>query len=355
MSASHHRFELPASGDGIARRQGTFVFSLDTEMAWGQLHRGSYAGHEADFARTREVIAKLVELFEQYEIRGTWATVGHLFLESCTKKDGLAHPEIIRPKYSWFGNDWLHRDPCSNVKDAPWWYGPDVIETIKSCKVRQEIGCHNFSHVIVGDPGCSAETFESELIASREAAKRHGVDMKSFVFPRNAIGHLNVLSRNGFTSYRGVAPAWFESLPGPLVRFGRLADTFLPIGTPITQPEFDGTLTDIKASYFYRHRNGWAKMVPVSVQVTKAVRSIRRAAREGAIFHMWTHPFNVASSPARLLGGLERIFQEVSRLRDSGLLISRTMTEVVELEGARRASSPPRPVTTGRKANSGSS
>jgi peptidoglycan/xylan/chitin deacetylase (PgdA/CDA1 family) len=313
-----------------ARRRGTFVFSLDTELAWGQVHRGSYAGHERDFEQTRYVIDRLLELFEKYEIRGTWAVVGHLFLDACGEVDGVRHPEITRPAYSWFPQDWFHRDPCSNSAAAPWWYGPDIVRKIQTCKIQQEIGCHNFSHVIVGDPGCSELAFDSELKASVAASSKSGVRPTSFVYPRNAIGHVSTLVRNGFTSYRGMAPAWFESLPSPVVRFARLADSFLPIPAPITRPEFHDGIWDLKASYFYRHRNGWAKLIPVSVQVMKATASLRKAAREGAVFHMWTHPFNVASDPDRLLNGLERIFQEVKNLTDSGLLVSRTMTELAE-------------------------
>jgi peptidoglycan/xylan/chitin deacetylase (PgdA/CDA1 family) len=319
---------------GAAKKPGVFVFSLDTELAWGSMHHGSYAGHEADFARTRDVIGRVLEMFEKYQVRGTWAVVGHLFLESCAETAGVKHPEVIRPRYSWFSGDWFARDPASTVREAPWWYGPDIIGSIRACKVHQEIGCHNFSHIIVGDPGCSADAFRSELAACRTLAERSGTDLKSFVFPRNSIGHLDVLRQSGFTSYRGVAPAWPESLPGPLAKVGRLVDSFLPVPAPVTQPVLTEGLWDLKASYFYRHRNGWARMVPVGVQVRKAVLSLRRAAHRGATFHLWTHPFNIASDPEALLRGLERILQEAKNLSDSGLLVSRTMSEVVETQMA---------------------
>jgi peptidoglycan/xylan/chitin deacetylase (PgdA/CDA1 family) len=317
-------------GDKRQDGQGAFVFTLDTEMAWGSIHHASYAGHEKEFDRTRHVIDRLVELFDTYGISGTWAIVGHLLIGSCAEVGGVKHPEIVRPNYDWFPHDWLHRDPCGSVATDPWWYGPDIVEKIRSCKTPQEIGCHNFSHMIVGDPGCSREAFTSELNASIAAARAHGIKMSSFVYPRNAVGHVDALIEHGFTSYRSLGGAWFDRLPGPFVRMARLVDDFMPIGTPVSRPEYRDGIWEFKASYRYLHRNGWARYVPVQVRVRKAVASLRRAAREGSVFHMWTHPFNIASDTEGLLGGLERIFQEVKALRDSGLLASRTMSEMVE-------------------------
>ncbi len=47
-----------------SRERGIFTFSLDTELAWGALHRGGYAGREDDFERTRFVVRELLAMFE---------------------------------------------------------------------------------------------------------------------------------------------------------------------------------------------------------------------------------------------------------------------------------------------------
>jgi hypothetical protein len=59
--------------------------------------------------------------------------------------------------------------------------------------------------------------------------------------------------------------------------------------------------------------------------VRKATTGLQRAAERGEVFHLWTHPFNIASDPRALVRGLELIFQEFARLRDSGLIFNSTM------------------------------
>ena len=98
---------------------GSLVISLDTELAWGAVHRGSYGGREHEFDRTRYVIDELLSMFEDYQIHATWAVVGHLFLEGCGPDRGVKHPEIHRPNYERFPGDWFDRDPCSSVDDDP--------------------------------------------------------------------------------------------------------------------------------------------------------------------------------------------------------------------------------------------
>ncbi|HLF03846.1 MAG TPA: polysaccharide deacetylase, partial [Dehalococcoidia bacterium] len=132
---------------------GTFMLSIDTELAWGSVYNGSFRQRLGHYARTREAITRLLALSERYHISATWAVVGHLFLDQCRAVDGIKHPEIIRPEYSWFGGDWFDADPSSDLGTDPFWYGPDIVGQIQECRVPQEIGCHGFSHMIAGDLG----------------------------------------------------------------------------------------------------------------------------------------------------------------------------------------------------------
>lgn len=303
---------------------GVYVMSLDTELAWGSMHRGSYDGHEKEYARTRGVIDDLLGLLEQFEIRATWAVVGHLFLAGCQPVNGRKHPEIERPGYSWFKGDWFDRDPATGMDRDPWWYGPDIIEKVLRCRVPQEIACHNFSHAIVGDSGYSAAAFASELDACQQLAGGHALTLRSFVFPRNAVGHLDELAARGYLAFRGVEPSWAWHA-GPLARAARFVDAFLPFGAPVSAPVFESGLWNIPASYNYLHRSGWGRLVPVRVRAMRSLGGLHRAARDHAVFHLWTHPFNLASDPKGLLGGLRVIFHEVKALRESGLIRDMTM------------------------------
>lgn len=310
--------------------KGSFVLSIDTELAWGSVHSGAYHTRAGQYRRTREVIAQLLDLQERYNIRATWAVVGHLFLDQCRPVDGVKHPEIVRPSYGWFHGDWFDADPCGDMESDPFWYGPDIVARIRECKVPQEIGSHGFSHMIVGDPGCSRECFDSEMRTAVDLAQRSGFDLKSFIYPRNSEGHMDVLAANGFTTYRGMTPAWFARIPGPLGKLGHLADMLTPVAPPVVKPRKTGDLWDIPASYFYPHRDGWAKWIPPGISVRKSKLGLNKAVRQRSIFHLWFHPFNLASDPEVLLQGLEEIFQHVDQLRDEGKLLNPSMGDLAE-------------------------
>ena len=70
--------------------------------------------------------------------------------------------------------------------------------------------------------------------------------------------------------------------------------------------------------------------MPIVARVYQSNLALRQAAREGSLFHLWFHPFNLATDPNALLEGLESIFQEVARLRDLGILTNATMGDMSE-------------------------
>ena len=306
--------------------RGAFVFSLDTELAWGGVHSRNVESRQSHFAGTRGAVRRLLGLLETFEIRATWAVVGHLMLDECSRTGSVPHPEIVRPEYDWRQGDWFDLDPCSTSRESPHWYAPDMIESILACKVAQEIGCHTFSHVIVGDPGCSKECFTSELQACLDVADDWGLELRSFVFPRNSIAHLDVLRRFGFTAFRGeVETSWGTSLPGTLGRAARAALWSTP-AHPLTAPvSLRAGMWDIPATSFFIHRDGLASKIPMGMRVWRATRGVEQAAKDGSIFHLYLHPFNLASDPDALLGGLESVFRHVATLRDRGKLWNPTM------------------------------
>lgn len=306
--------------------KGTFMLSLDMELAWGGLHNGSYRSRVDLYGRTRPAVARLLDILDTYEIRATWAVVGHLMLNGCAEEGGRKHPELVRPEYEWFQGDWLDPAPCSNEGRDPLWYAPDMVADILDCRTEQEIGCHTFSHVIAGDPGCSRECFDSELVACIEAAEQWHVKLTSFVFPRNSIGHLDVLNRHGFRAFRGRTrrPSRSRDL-GAVGRVVRGARWVLPKGPLTAIPERQHGLWCLPATSFYLHRAGGARLLPIAGRVLRAKAGIREAIERESLFHLYLHPFNLASDPEGLLGGLEEIFRSVAAGRDQGRLDNPTM------------------------------
>lgn len=310
--------------------KGVFLLSIDTELAWGGVHDGSFIDRLHLFRETRSCIWGLLKLMERFEIRATWAFVGHLLLEKCERVDEFKHPEVVRPTYRWFSGDWFNNDPCTDFNRDPFWYGPDIVESVMNCRASQEIGCHGFSHMIIGDPGCSRECFDSELKACKSAAKPWGIQLKSFVFPRNAIGHLDVLATNGFSAFRGRTAPWYEGMFGLAGKVGRAIESTSPLAVKTAQPALSSGMWDLPATSFYLHREGWARYAPIGLRTAQVNATLKRAAAERAICHLWFHPFNLATDPRGLLSGLETIFRNVAELRESGLIDNPTMGELSE-------------------------
>jgi hypothetical protein len=192
--------------------QAVLLISADFELAWAwqyaKLHRDPVAEAKKMALRERDNIPGILELCDTYNIPITWATVGHLFLESCTRINGLAHQDILRLDHfendfwKFSGGDWFKNDPCSDYRDAPEWYCPDLIKMIMSTGVKHEIGCHTFSHIDCRNSICPPEVFDSEIYDCKEAAKPYGIKLRSFVHPAHTIGNIERLSAHGFTSFR---------------------------------------------------------------------------------------------------------------------------------------------------------
>lgn len=309
---------------GGGASKGIFVISFDLELAWGT--RGLFP---KDYAGERFVIQEILKLFEKYKISATWATVGHIFLDSCSPVDGIKHPELKRKNMSG-PNDWLLIDPCGDLKKDPFWYGPDVVKMIRGCGVSQEIGSHGFSHIWVDAKECDKDFFETDLTASIDVSKKNGVNPISFVFPQNKIAHLDVLENRGFRIFRSEDDNWYEHFPKILKRIAHVIDDyFMPTARSIRPRKVKG-LWDIAGSYFYVHKSSWAKFLPVSFRVRKAKNGLRRAVENREIFHLWTHPFNIASAPEKLLAGFEEILKEADRLRSEGKLKIFNMKELAD-------------------------
>jgi peptidoglycan/xylan/chitin deacetylase (PgdA/CDA1 family) len=289
-------------------RPAIFTLSLDFELIWGTLDKPKWPRFLPLCRVERErVVPALLGLFEKYSLPATWCVVGHLMLEGC---DG-AHGDPVR-----FG-----MDPGTNEGRAPLFYARELVEHIRSCRAPQEIGSHSFSHAIFSE--CDTATAEAELSAAVEAARAMGIEPRSFVFPRNSIGHLERLAAHGFTTYRGESPRWYDhgQCPRLLRRTGHLVDILTVAPPPLVKPRLEANgLWNVPASMLFTPAFGVRKAVPVGWRVARARRGLLEAARRGGVFHLWLHPTDLAARTEAMLGGLERVLRLAAELREQGRL-----------------------------------
>ena len=67
----------------VRSQTGYFLLSLDTELAWGHHDNFRPEMFSADGGRERQAIELILEALDEFNIKATWAVVGHLFYGQC--------------------------------------------------------------------------------------------------------------------------------------------------------------------------------------------------------------------------------------------------------------------------------
>ncbi|MFZ2339152.1 MAG: polysaccharide deacetylase family protein [Bacteroidales bacterium] len=250
------------------------IISADFELAWAWRYSKitpeplKSALNKAK--QERENLPNILAICEQFNIPITWITVGHLFLESCIRKNGVAHPELPRIRYfenEWWSfqkNDWFEHDPCTDLIADPLWYCPDLIKMILDSKVKHEIGCHTFSHIDCRDEVCTPEQFRAEINATLAAAEKLGIkEMESFAHPGHTIGNLDTLASMGFTNFR--------------------TDYANILGYPV---KHENGLWEFSTTLEFEYKVNWSE----SFQIYRYISTVKRAIRNHSLAYFWFHP-----------------------------------------------------------------
>lgn len=305
---------------------GVFTVSLDTELAWGSFDRDGVARYGDAYRRTPKTVERLCDLFAEHDVAATWALVGHL-LDDCEGR----HDDLPEPLSSWLADA-----PCSTGVDRSLWYRPDLLETIRDCAADQEVGLHGYSHLPLGDSSRTAA--DADLGAAVEAAEAAGLDPTAFVFPRNRVGHVDLLAEHGLAVYRARDARWYERAPvtGPGRRLLRFADEAAGTTPPTVVPSVGDGVVAVPGSQVLRTGRGAWRHTPDGTGVRRATAGLDRAAETGRVFHLWCHPFNVAAAPDAALSTLSEVLEHADRLRERGDLEVRTMGEVATAARAGR-------------------
>jgi peptidoglycan/xylan/chitin deacetylase (PgdA/CDA1 family) len=292
---------------------GSVVLSLDAELGWGF--------HDLDRLPTPRVESgrrgwrRSLSLFDEFDVSATWAVVGHLMLETCD----ATHADHPAP------DGWFERERTTWQNRHGLRFAPDLVDAVLDADVDHELGCHSFSHVLFGDDDTTRELADAELERCRALATERGVDVTSFVYPRNDVDHRDALAEYGFTSYRGVSPTP-DGVRG-------LVDTAVRNRSLLVDPYVDEHgLVNVPASMFLFGFEGRARRVAESVwqdpMVAQARRGIDEAARSDGLFHLWLHPNNLVDE--RDDERMRAILRFLDRRREQSGLTVETMGEVAE-------------------------
>ena len=326
----------PCDPTGQTRsRPAAMVVSLDFELYWGVRDQVPLDRSERNrLLAARSLVPRILDLFEEFSIHATWATVGLLFARS------REEAEAFRPK-----NEPSYVDQRLNPyrellgageADDPFHFAPSLISLIAS-REGQEIASHSFSHYYCMEPGQTAADFEADLRGAIAIADHAGYKLLSYVFPRNQVNpeYLDVLQRYGVRIYRGneeVAikrAASFSSQRRIHKRVGRLLDAYVSVcGDQLAPWPSPRSPALIRPSRYLR--SSTAVLRYLAPRLLQRIRNQMKAAVEqGQIFHLWWHPEDFAADGEHSLRFLREVLTTFNSYREAYGMKSLSMAETL--------------------------
>ncbi len=305
-------------------RTGYFLFSLDTELAWGYFDHFHSQMFSIDGQRERRSIKRLLDIFDEFNIAATWAVVGHLFYEQCKDCE-------ICPVLDWKGEYRSFEEVYRT--NHPLWYGADVIEMIRSRGSGHEMAFHGYTHRQFDK--LSKDEARFEIQEWMRLAKRKSIVPQTVIFPQGKIGHLDLFQEAGFVCYRGkevMHPALSIPLLGKALNRINLA---LPILTPQgyeIKVDSNGLVNLPSSQWLFRADQRidsiLASLNLNNLRLEATVKGIKKAAEEKKVIHLWAHPFEFRTE--KNFEKLRYLFSCVADEVNKGRLQSVTMANLAK-------------------------
>ncbi len=318
---------------------GKLVISLDFELLWGLTDPQLRKNYLSNIEKVADVLPKIIDLFDEYEVRATIATVGFLFAADIEelmeylpkhrpvyRDKGLSSYDLGAEVFN--GNDGVHKlhfakEVFTKIKDNP----------------NHELGSHTFSHYYCLEKGQTLDDFKEDLGSAIRIAQAKDVSLKSMVFPRNQINaqYLKACADMGILTYRGTEDIWFqrpqaEETVQKHIRVLRYLDSYFNLSGHHTYAVDDIPKVvpyNIASSRFLRSYNPSLKFLE-SRKLSRIRDSMTFAAKNNRIFHLWWHPHNFGRHDEKNLLMLENILKHYEKLSAEYNFHSITMTDLGE-------------------------
>lgn len=320
-----------------SNKPGIFVISLDFELFWGVWDVTTKEKYGQNILGVQKAMPAMLQLFEEYNIKVTIATVGFLFAKN--KEELLSYLPKEKPSYTNSNYNVYEKELLSignNEIDDPYHFGYPILQQV--LQSNHEISTHTFSHYYCLEEGQTAEQFSEDIIAAKKIAAANNKEIHSIVFPRNQVNeaYLPVLYDNGITIYRGNPTSWIYKprqflAEIPIIRLCRLLDAYLPISgynTHKVQPQNNG-LANVPASRFLKpYKPGLAWLEKLKLRRIKS--EMTMAAKKGELYHLWWHPHNFGIHIDKNINNLRIILEHFIFLQKKYGFINYTMKQVAD-------------------------
>ena len=224
-------------------------------------------------------------------------------------------------------------------KDESLYFAPVSIKKLKESG-NIEVATHTFCHYYCWEKGQTIEEFKEDIECAINAARKHNVDLKSIIFPRNEVtdDYLRVCSDFGITSYRGNPKHFFNKQKNKVARIIqrvlRIADTYINISGhntySIDELDINEGCVNVPASRFLRPYSKKLSLLD-GLRFRRIKKDIRYAAKHNQLYHLWWHPHNFGNHINENMLFLEKILNEYSHCHAKYGMRSYTMHEIQEI------------------------
>ena len=301
---------------------GQFIISLDCEGKWGFADCVT-PHHDAYFteANLLKAYRKLIALFARYEVPATFAFV-MAFTLSNTERAALA--DRLRDVLV-DGKNWLRYYRAAELNGrTEGWFCPLALDEVRAHR-EHEVGCHSFCHAPLAKSSIARDDAAQELDAASTVAAIKGLELRTFVYPRNQIGYRELLRKHGYIGYREA----LDRVRGALGRAQSLANEFRIFARSQPPLEDADGLCRIPAGYFFNWRYGVRAKIPKAVTRRRWASILRHAADRSEVAHLWLHPHNVIDGP-ETFDLLEDVLRDAASLRAQNRLEFVTQKDYAE-------------------------
>ena len=268
------------------------TLSTEIELGWGVHDVGQYYKLSDRREAETRCLDELLDACDEAGLPFSFDVVGHLFLDACEGFHESPHDE-----------DWWDADPGTGRDADPWFYAPDMLDSIDASDVDHEVCTHSFSHVDCDHVDDEVVTWDL-LEAQRQHERRYGEWTRAFVPPKHRVPPVSALHEADIEITR-------QHIEEPLSKAEKLKQ-FLFGPLPNRPPRLsDGVVTTYCATYpsltspvlaqGSQERAAVFRYLPFTTEQIKLlhrrklVNAVERAKETDTPLHLWTHLYNMSN------------------------------------------------------------
>ena len=307
-----------------------FIISLDFELKWGVLDAYDEK-YDKNLLAARQVIPKILCLFEEYKIKATWAIVGLLF--NSTKEEYYKYKPLLEPSYNAdVLNPYLENIGESEDLDKIH-YAASLVKLIYEWP-GQEVGSHTYSHYNCKDKLQTNREFDSDIKSVvKIASEKYNMKISSFVFPKNEINeeYLDVIKKHEFTHYRGNPKNMIYSKghnsKNIIFRMFRFLDSYFNITWHQVSSAFNNHfLVNVVGNRLLRPYSSYK--ILNKLMLNRIKQEMHYAAKHNKNYHLWWHPHNFGVNSDDNLNNLKDILNNYQLMYKKYNMRSVCMSEI---------------------------